>query len=170
MLDKQANSVTSHVDRGFYSQLFLVPKKDGSQRPVVTLKKLNLFVKTEYFKVEGNHMLKDFPRPGDWMAKVDLKDPNSSGILRLPTYQLERPQLPVQLSPLRTVLCAMGLHQDPVAATPRELGVRMIVYIDNILIMAESAEGSRHGPGLSIGEPRVRYQLPKVPVRAHPGN
>ena len=38
------------------------------------MKKLNSFVKTEHFKMEGIHMLKDLLKPGDWMTKADLKD------------------------------------------------------------------------------------------------
>ena len=56
---------------GFFSNLFLVPKKDGGQRPVINLKALNGFVRPEHFKMEGIPTLKD---TGDWMAKVDLKD------------------------------------------------------------------------------------------------
>ena len=50
------------------------PKKDGRQRPVINLKSLNQSVRTEHFKMEGIHMLKDLLRAGDWMAKIDLKD------------------------------------------------------------------------------------------------
>ena len=59
---------------GFYSNLFLVPKKDGGQRPVINLKALNEFVRKEHFKMEGIHNLKDLLQPGNWLAKVDLKD------------------------------------------------------------------------------------------------
>ena len=37
----------------FVSTLFLVPKKDGSQRPVINLKHLNAFVESPHFKMEG---------------------------------------------------------------------------------------------------------------------
>ena len=74
MLDKQAISETGDSPQGFYSQMFLVPKKDGRQRPVINLKRLNQSVKTEHFKMEGTHMLKDLLKAGDWMAKIDLKD------------------------------------------------------------------------------------------------
>ena len=61
-------------DRQFLSQLFLVPKKDGSSRPVVNLKALNKFITRKKFKIEGAHLLRDLLRPGDWMASIDLKD------------------------------------------------------------------------------------------------
>ncbi len=76
MQSKQAISVLPQTksNEGFYSQLFLVPKKDGNQRPVINLKRLNTFEKTKHFKMDGIHMLKHLLRQGDWMAKVDLKD------------------------------------------------------------------------------------------------
>ena len=41
LLRKGAISKTSHVERELLSNLFLVPKKDGGQRPVINLKALN---------------------------------------------------------------------------------------------------------------------------------
>ena len=74
MLEKGAIQESQTKGRGFVSKVFLVPKKDGGQRPVINLKKLNEFVHTEHFKMEGIHLLKDLLRKGDWMTKVDLKD------------------------------------------------------------------------------------------------
>ena len=59
---------------GFYSNLFLIPKKDGGQHLVINLKVLNRFVQKEHFKMEGIHTVKDLLRQGDWLAKVDLND------------------------------------------------------------------------------------------------
>ena len=74
MLEKDATEDAPSRGRGFLSTIFLVPKKDGGQRPVINLKSLNAFVHTEHFKMEGIHILKDLLRVGDWMVKVDLKD------------------------------------------------------------------------------------------------
>ena len=56
----------------FFSTLFLVPKKDGGQRPSVNLKALNTFVLMPHVKMEGIHTLKNLLQLGDWLAKVIL--------------------------------------------------------------------------------------------------
>ena len=52
----------------------MVPKKDGSLRPVINLKALNQFIQPHHFKMEGVNAMKDQIRQNDWLAKVDLKD------------------------------------------------------------------------------------------------
>ena len=74
MLEKQVIEATTPSGRGFLSTIFLVPKKDGGQRLVINLKPLNRFMRTEHFRIEGIHVLRDLLRAGDWMAKVNLKD------------------------------------------------------------------------------------------------
>lgn len=75
MIEKQAIMPVppEQAAKGFQSQLFSGPKRAGG-RPIINLKRLNSFVETVHFKMEGIHMLKDILKPGDWMAKVDLKD------------------------------------------------------------------------------------------------
>ena len=135
------------IPDGFFSNLFLVPKKDGGQRPVINLKALNGFVRPEHFKMEGIPTLKDIVKPGDWMAKVDLKDAyftipihsNQRKYLRFVVAQetYEFNCLPFGLSSAPWVFTKT---LKPVAALLREAGVRMIVYIDDILILAETKE------------------------------
>ena len=60
--------------KGFYSNMFMVPKKDRGQRPVINLKHLNRSVKSEHLKMEGLHTVKALIQGNDWMAKIDLKD------------------------------------------------------------------------------------------------
>ena len=62
--------------------MFMVPKKDGSQGPVINLKALNRYVKSEHFKMEGpelviavGHALAIFqPILGFAQAKSDMQD------------------------------------------------------------------------------------------------
>lgn len=56
---KQAIKEVREVPNLFLSQLFLVLKKDGSQRPVVNLKAHNLFINKQKFKMEGTRVIKD---------------------------------------------------------------------------------------------------------------
>ena len=44
MLTKSAISLVQGQSPGFHTQLFVVPKKDGGQRPIINLKKLNSLV------------------------------------------------------------------------------------------------------------------------------
>ena len=62
---------------GFYSRIFLVPKKDGGFRPVFDLKALNkafrAFVK-EKFKMTTPRVVTNALHKGDWAVSIDLKD------------------------------------------------------------------------------------------------
>ena len=53
LLAKGAVIETPLAQEGFVSQIFLVEKKEGGQRPVINLKALNTFVKHEHFKWRG---------------------------------------------------------------------------------------------------------------------
>ncbi len=74
MLKKKAiiEIPTQQEAKGFTSQLFSVPKKDGGTRPIINLKALNLFVHKVHFKMEGIHMLKDVLKKGDWMTNSKM--------------------------------------------------------------------------------------------------
>ena len=147
LLEKEAVSKVGQPNEGFYSNLFLVPKRDGGQRPVINLKALNQFLQPQHFKMEGIHTLRDIIKPGDWLAKVDLKD----AFFTIPIHQSHRKFLrssfrgeayqfnclPFGLSSAPWVFTKT---LKPVVALLRELGVRMVVYIDDILILAETKE------------------------------
>ena len=74
LLAKGAIRETMLSTESFMSQIFRVEKKEGGQRPVINLKCLNSFVKTEHFKMEGLHILPHLIQENDWMIKMDLKD------------------------------------------------------------------------------------------------
>lgn len=132
---------------GFYSTVFLVPKKEGRWRPVINLKALNSWVQPQHFKMEGIHTLRELLVRNDWLAKLDLKDAyftvpihrDHQKYLRFVVEQVhyQFTCLPFGLS------CAPWAFTKvlrPVAAFLRTLGVRMIVYIDDMLIMGESPD------------------------------
>ena len=69
LLNKDAVVQIHSPRRGFYSNFFLVPKKDGGQRPVINRKALNQFVEVQHFKMDSFHTLKDLLHHRDWLAK-----------------------------------------------------------------------------------------------------
>jgi len=142
MLEKQAISVVQSDQRGFVSQIFLVPKKDGGHRPVINLKALNKFIVEEHFKMEGFHMVKDLVKPGDWLAKIDLKDayflvPIDPSHRKYLQFQWQDSLYQFQCLPFG-LSCAPRTFtklMKPVVAFLRERGIRLIIYLDDILLL-----------------------------------
>jgi len=74
LVDKDAVRKVTFCLGQFLSQIFLVPKKDGSARLVINLRPLNQFIHQIHFKMESLAMIQDLLREEDWMASIDLKD------------------------------------------------------------------------------------------------
>ena len=150
ILQGAIHPVTSNTEGGFVSSIFLVDKKDGGHRPVINLKNLNSFVDFQHFKMEGIHMLRDLLKKGDFMVKLDLKDAyftvpvwiGHQKYLRFLWKETlwEFACLPFGLaSAPRTFTKIM----KPVVAALRNLGIRLIIYLDDLLILADSEQTAR---------------------------
>ena len=63
-----------HNQGGFYSSLFIFPKKDGGWRTIINLKRLNRYLRIQHFKIESVYSVRDVLQRGDWMGKLDLQD------------------------------------------------------------------------------------------------
>ena len=150
LLEKGAIS-QCRENTGFFSTIFLVPKKNDQMRPVINLKRLNQWVESPHFKLEGIPTLRDLIRQGDWMVKVDLKDayftipihPRHSSMSPT-TSEIcsgESP-VPIHLPPFRSLVCPMDIHQgdEAINVTAKIMGVRIIIYIDDMLILARTKE------------------------------
>ena len=75
MLDKGAIKKVEHqFPDQFLSNILLVKKKDGGNRPCINLKALNKFIPYKHFKMEGLHCLKYLLEENDFLCKIDLKD------------------------------------------------------------------------------------------------
>ena len=149
---KRAISKVQEDSTGFVSPLFLVTKSDGTWRPVINLKSLNRYVITHHFKMETIRTVKGLIKPGDWLLKLDLKD----AYLTVPIHQNHRKYLrfrwqgqtwQFQVLPfgLNSAPCTFTKLTKPVVSVLRRLGVRVIIYLDDMLLMAKSAqEASAH--------------------------
>ena len=96
--------------------------------------------------MEGNHLLRDLVQPGDWLGKIHLKDayfviPIWTGHRKyLPFLHRKYLRLPFGLA-LAPILFTKILK--PVVALLRRAGIRLIIYLDDLLFMHATQEGLR---------------------------
>ena len=75
LIDKNAiELVHNQTSLGFFNRLFLVPKPNHKCRPILDLSKLNLFLKTEKFKMETPETIGISLQQGEWATSIDCKD------------------------------------------------------------------------------------------------
>lgn len=74
LVEKGAIVKCHPAEEQFISSYFLVPKKDGSSRFVLNLKKLNKFITTSHFQMEDLRTAIKLVSPGIYMTSIDLKD------------------------------------------------------------------------------------------------
>ncbi|XP_053309715.1 uncharacterized protein LOC128471763 [Spea bombifrons] len=135
---------------GFLSNLFLVKKKDAGYRPVINLKDLNRWVTYQHFKMEGIHNLRDLILPEDWLTKIDLQDAYLTVPIHVPHQrflQFQWKNVKYQFTCLPFGLtsapwCFTKLMK-PVISLLRSRGIRLIIYLDDILIMSQSEHQGR---------------------------
>jgi hypothetical protein len=138
---------SSEEGKGFYSILFVVPKKPEGWRPVLNLKPLNKFVNREGFKLDSIKSVKMAIRPGDFGTSLDLKDayhhiaihPKHRKFLRF-HYQGKHWQfraLPFGLASAPRAFCRV---LAPVVGWCHLKGIRLLAYLDDWLLLGEIPE------------------------------
>ena len=149
MLTKKAVEVVqTATENHFVSHLFVRPKKDGGMRPIFNLKALNQFVVYNHFQMEGFHVVRNIIQRGDWLCKVDLKD----AYFCIPIHHNHRKFLRFQFKGLMLQYRSLpfGLAtgsrlftkvMKPIIALLRRIGVRLVIYLDDILLLNQSQVG-----------------------------
>jgi hypothetical protein len=66
--------VPASVSPGFYTRMFVIPKKNGGYRPVFNLKALNAYVHCPHFQMESIQQVIKLINKGDFFTLVDLID------------------------------------------------------------------------------------------------
>ena len=116
MIEKRAISLVQPDQRGFISQIFLVPKKDGGHRPVVNLKALNKvhsrgpFQNGRFSHGEGSSENRGL------VGKIRSEGCLFSGTNRpqspeVSSVSMAGQSIPISLSAIRTVLCPSYLYE-----------------------------------------------------------
>jgi len=149
----------SEVDHaGFYSTQFTVPKGDsGKHRQVSNLRPLNQFIQPRHFKMESLKSLPSLLREGDWMTSLDIRDaffhiplhPDQKDLFRFrwdgEVYRFRA--MPFGLSSAPRVFTKV---MKPVVGFLRSRGVRCIIYLDDLLLIARSPEESREHTQMAL--------------------
>jgi len=132
---------------GYYSRYFIVPKKDGGLRPILDLRLLNRTVGKLKFKMLTLKQIVSQIRSEDWFVTIDLKDayfhvsilPQHRKFLRFAfgdeAYQYRVLPFGLALSPRTFTKC-----MDAAIAPLRLQGIRILNYIDDWLILAQSEQ------------------------------
>uniref|UniRef100_A0A0P6EQZ6 Reverse transcriptase/ribonuclease h/methyltransferase n=1 Tax=Daphnia magna TaxID=35525 RepID=A0A0P6EQZ6_9CRUS len=150
LLKKGAVKEITDESGGFICSFFCVPKKVDGFRPIVNLKPLNKFIKYEHFKMENLETVRSLVRKGDWFVKLDLKD----AYLTVPVYCPQQKFLRFKWEGrvFQFKCMAFGLAPAPriftkilkvVVAFFRKQGIRLVVYLDDFLVMNETENGTR---------------------------
>ena len=132
---------------GFYARLFLVKKKNGSFKPVFNLKPLNKHIHKQSFKMATVRTVAESIRQGDWAVSLDLKD----AYLHVPILKKHRKFLSFAFKGqcYQFKVLPFGLSSAPRVFTKltrviiihcRKLGVRLVLYLDDSLLLAQPRE------------------------------
>ena len=134
---------------GFYSRLFLVPKPDGSFRPIIDLKKLNQFIVVPSFKMETLFSMIAALQPQEWITKIDLKDAYHHILVHVNIHKYFRFVVAGTVYQFRVL--PFGLSTAPREFTKTlapviqllcSQGIQVHAYLDDWIIRATSQEQS----------------------------
>ena len=145
MLVKGAIQKVQHCPGEFLSNMFLVGKKDGGNRPVINLKQLNELVPYQKFKMEGLHSLKSLLQQGDFLCKIDLKDAYFTVPLNKNSHKFVRFLWSGNLYQFICLCFGLGtapriftkLLKIPIALL-RRINIRLVIYLDDMLLMGRT--------------------------------
>ncbi|KAK3094975.1 hypothetical protein FSP39_008608 [Pinctada imbricata] len=150
LLDKNAVELVEFpiIHNQVLSNIFIRQKKDGGLRPIFNLKGLNKHIQYHHFKMEGFLTVKNLIQKGDYMVKVDLKDAYLSILihedhrkylrfLNSEGQTLQFRSLPFGLASGPRLFTKI---MKPLVAFLRRIGIRLVIYLDDILIMNQSQD------------------------------
>ena len=146
LLDKRAIEEIPRSTPGFYSRIFLAPKKSGDWRPVIDLSALNMFLRSPHFRMETPTSIMRSLQPGHWATSLDFKD----AFFHVPVAPAHRRYLSFRFGHryFRFQSLPFGLAMSPylftrlvkaVGTFARSQGLSLLLYLDDWNISAPSA-------------------------------
>ena len=148
LLQKGAiEQVVSLEPGSFVSRLFTVPKSNGQRCPVINLRQLNKHVFNQKFRMESLGNICSLLKQGGFMIKIDLQD----AYMSVPVAPKSRSLLVFIFDGkiYRFKVMPFGLNSAPRIFTKlfkpilrllRSQGMLLIIYLDDILLIAPTAD------------------------------
>ena len=150
MLLKSVIQPVSSCKNQYLSNLFLASKRDRPcNRLVINLKHLNNFIQHQYFKMEGLNLLQNVLQKGDYMCNLDLKNAYFCVPLKKESRKYVWLQWEGTLTLYEFLCLCFDLSLAPLIFTKilkvpisllRRLQVRVIIYLDDMLLMSQTLE------------------------------
>ena len=146
LLDKYAVELVQNPQSlGFYNQLFLVPKPNNRWRPILDLRTLNNYLKTQSFKMETPETIRTSLQAGEWVTSIDFKD----AYFHIPINSQSRKYMcfHIQGEIYQFKALTFGLSTGPMEVTvvakevkflAMKKGIRIHQYLDDWLVRARS--------------------------------
>ena len=151
LLNSQAiEEVRDPSSPGFYRRLFLIPKPDGTFRPIIDLKLLNIHLDIPSLKMEILCSIITALQPQEWITKIDLKDayhhiPVHINIRKYFRFVIAGKPYQFRVLPfgLSTAPPEFTKTSAPVVQLLRSQGIQVHAYLDGWIIRADSPDQSR---------------------------
>jgi hypothetical protein len=145
--------------RDFESPVFTVTKKDGHFRLCTDYRKLNLFQRKTTFKMDDTQVIAETIQQGDYGMLVDLKDAYLTLGLHPSHRKYCRFRHPSTGRRLQWRTVSFGISEAPrictkilrpLLAVLKQLGIRCIIYIDDILLLHQDRLQLARGMAVAI--------------------
>ena len=148
----QSGAISETVNRPkFVSPIGCVPKRNNKHRLIVDLRELNSYCSPPSFKYEGIDTVCSLMKPGDVFCTFDLQN----GFQHVNVHRDSREYLGIQWKNryfiLNVLPFGLGLSPfyfcktlRPVVAELRLKGLRIVIYVDDILLMAQPCQIQEH--------------------------
>lgn len=129
----------------FISRIFLIPKTDGSNRLIINLKELNGFIDPVHFKLEDGRTVLKLLFKHCLMSSIDIKDayyliPIHKNYRKYLRFYFNKKILEFTCLPfgLCTAPFVFTKIMKPIISSLRRQGLTLVIYLDDIMIIARS--------------------------------
>ncbi|KAA6377189.1 MAG: putative Transposon Ty3-G Gag-Pol polyprotein, partial [Streblomastix strix] len=131
----------------FYNKTFIIPRKDGRLRKIMDFRPINKNLKDVPFQNENFQNVCNLQLKGDWATIIDIHNSYNHVLvsdklqkfLAFGSQGHTYTQVDMPFG-LRTALYIFNQHLQPAITRLRTLGIRIIVYIEDILILNQNPE------------------------------